>query len=111
MSQPSGKPNIVLFISDQHTADAMSCAGYTHVKTTALDSIAATGVRFRNTYCTYPVCTASRASLMSGRWPHQLKGVDEEVEGKGQGQARKPGRQATAAAIRRDSLASRSVRS
>ncbi len=87
----AGKPNIVLIISDQHFADAMSCAGYAYVKTPALDRIAATGVRFRNTYCTYPVCTSSRASLMTGLWPHQLKGMDEEAEGKAGG-ARASGR-------------------
>ncbi len=79
-SQIAGKPNIVLIIADQHTADAMSSAGYSYVKTPALDSIAATGVRFRQTYCTYPVCMSSRASLMTGRWPHELKGGDEEAE-------------------------------
>jgi len=90
--KPAGKPNIVLFISDQHFADAMSGAGYAFVKTPALDSLAATGVRFRNTYCTYPVCTSSRASLITGRWPHQLKAVDEEAEGK-TGAPRAKGRQ------------------
>ena len=76
----AGKPNIVLFISDQHFADAMSGAGYAHVKTPALDGLAATGVRFANTYCAYPVCTSSRASLMTGRWPHELKGATEQAE-------------------------------
>lgn len=85
------KPNILLIISDQHFADAMSCAGYAYVKTPALDRIAATGVRFHNTYCTYPVCTSSRTSLMTGLWPHQLKGMDEEAEGKAGG-ARASGR-------------------
>lgn len=75
------RPNILLIISDQHFADVMSGAGYVHVKTPALDSIAATGVRFPNTYCAYPVCMSSRASLMTGRLPHQLKVADEEAEG------------------------------
>lgn len=74
----ASKPNIVLFISDQHFADAMGCAGDSFVKTPALDSLAATGVRFRNTYCTYPVCMGSRASLMTGLWPHQLGATDDE---------------------------------
>ena len=81
----SSLPNIVLLIADQHNADALGCAGYSFVKTPALDSLASAGVRFRNTYCTYPVCMSSRASLMTGRWPHELKelkknGADEESE-------------------------------
>ena len=76
-------PNIVLVISDQHCADAMGCAGDAFVKTPALDSLAATGVRFRNTYCTYPVCMPSRASLMTGLWPHQLGKTDTEGEADG----------------------------
>ena len=79
-SKNAGKPNIVLIIADQHTADAMSGAGYGYVKTPALDSLAATGVRFRQTYCTYPVCMSSRASLMTGRWPHELTGGDDEAD-------------------------------
>ena len=75
---PAKSPNIVLVISDQHFADAMGCAGDAHVKTPALDSLAATGVRSRNTYCTYPVCMSSRASLMTGLWPHQLGKTDTE---------------------------------
>ena len=85
------RPNILLIISDQHFADAMSGAGYAGVKTPALDNLAATGARFRATYCTYPVCMSSRASLMTGRWPHELKGGDEEAEGR-EGGARATGK-------------------
>ncbi|MBL9189837.1 MAG: sulfatase-like hydrolase/transferase [Opitutaceae bacterium] len=74
------RPNILLIISDQHSADVMSGAGYPYVKTPALDGIAARGVRFPNTYCAYPVCMSSRASLMTGRLPHQLKVADEETD-------------------------------
>jgi len=86
------KPNIVLIISDQHAADAMRCAGYAHVKTPALDALAATGVRFANTYCTYPVCMSSRASLMTGRWPHELKGAGEDAEDSAERPARAKGK-------------------
>lgn len=78
-----GQPNLVLFISDQHSADVMSGAGYAHVNTPTLDGLAATGVRFRQTYCAYPVCVSSRASLMTGRWPHELKDATEDEEGAG----------------------------
>ncbi len=77
------RPNILLIISDQHFADTMSGAGYPHVSTPTLDGIAARGVRFPNTYCAYPVCMSSRASLMTGRLPHQLKVADEESDAAG----------------------------
>jgi arylsulfatase A-like enzyme len=91
------RPNILLFISDQHFADVMSGAGYAHVKTPALDEIAASGVRFPNTYCAYPVCMASRASLMTGRLAHQLKVADEEtaeVPGEPRAKGKKSGKRA-----------------
>jgi len=81
------RPNIVLLISDQHFAEVMSCAGYEYVKTPALDGLAATGVRFRNTYCTYPVCMSSRASLMTGRWPHELKTSEGAAPGDEDGES------------------------
>jgi arylsulfatase A-like enzyme len=87
----SSLPNIVLLIADQHNADALGCAGYSFVKTPALDSLASTGVRFRNTYCTYPVCMSSRASLMTGRWPHELKKIraDEKSERASEGKKKR----------------------
>jgi len=88
----TNRPNILMLISDQHCADAMSGAGYAYVKTPALDSLAATGVRFRNSYCAYPVCMSSRASLMTGRWPHQLgvvEGDTEADEGNGRASGKK----------------------
>ena len=48
------RPNIVLLISEQQFADAMSCAGCDHVNTPALDGLAASGVRFASTCRTYP---------------------------------------------------------
>ena len=65
-------PNVLFIITDQQTVSAMSCAGNTHLKTPALDSLAARGARFEKSYCTYPVCSPSRASLVTSRMPHEL---------------------------------------
>jgi arylsulfatase A-like enzyme len=72
LSSPSTRPNILLICTDQQFAGAMSCAGNSDLHTPAMDSLAATGVRFTRTYCTQPLCTPSRASLMTGLMPHQL---------------------------------------
>lgn len=67
-----GRPNIVLIITDQQTADAMSCRGNPYVKTPAMDSIAASGTRFSRAYVTQPLCLPFRSSLQTGRYPHEI---------------------------------------
>ena len=66
------KPNIVFLFTDQQCADAMSCAGSPHLRTPAMDRLAAMGVRFENAYCSYPLCVPSRMSMLTGRMPHEL---------------------------------------
>jgi choline-sulfatase len=60
------KPNILILMSDQHTARLMGCAGAGFVRTPVMDRLAASGVRFANAYCAHPHCVPSRASLMTG---------------------------------------------
>ena len=50
----------------------MSSAGNRYLQTPAIDSLAATGVRFDRTYCTNPVCVPSRFSLMTGLMPSEI---------------------------------------
>ena len=69
MSEKTDKPNILFIISDQHTADVMSCAGNSDVSTPAMDRLAANGVRFSRAYVTHPLCIPSRASFMTGKMP------------------------------------------
>jgi arylsulfatase A-like enzyme len=66
------QPNILYIFTDQQSADAMSCAGNPEVQTPALDRLADGGVRFTQAYCTYPLCTPARASMFTGRMPHQV---------------------------------------
>jgi len=47
----------------------MSCAGNDDLHTPNMDRLAADGVRFENTYCANPLCTPSRAAMMTGRMP------------------------------------------
>ena len=62
-------PNFVLFITDQHRADYLGCYGHPVLRTPHIDSIAASGTRFRKFYVASPVCMPNRASLMTGRMP------------------------------------------
>lgn len=69
------RPNILLITTDQQRVDAASVVGNKWLKTPHLDALAAQGVYFTKSYCSYPLCSPSRASLHTGRFPHEI-GVD-----------------------------------
>lgn len=69
---PTGKPNILLICSDQHTPGVTGCYGNSQVQTPHIDSLAEEGVTFDAAYCTSPVCVASRLSMLTGRHPYQI---------------------------------------
>jgi iduronate 2-sulfatase len=62
-------PNVVLLMADDLNT-ALSGFGHPQCKTPRLDELAERGVRFENMHCQYPVCGASRASLMTGLYPY-----------------------------------------
>ncbi len=66
------RPNVLLVMTDQQTDEAMSCTGNPHVKTPAMDWIAARGVRFTRSYVTQPLCLPCRSSIQTGRYPHEI---------------------------------------
>ncbi len=63
------RPNVVLLMSDDLNT-ALSGFGHPQCKTPQLDKLADRGIRFGNMHCQYPVCGASRASLMTGLYPY-----------------------------------------
>lgn len=63
------KPNILFLLSDQHAQKVAGCYGDDVVRTPHLDALAGRGVCFDNAYCPSPICTPSRMSLLTGRWP------------------------------------------
>ncbi|CAG7607353.1 Bifunctional sulfatase/alpha-L-rhamnosidase [Paenibacillus solanacearum] len=65
------QPNILFILSDDQGAWAMGCAGNPEIRTPNLDRLAATGSRFDHFFCTSPVCSPARASLLTGRIPSQ----------------------------------------
>src|SRR5258708_2710775 len=66
------RPNVLWIIADDHAAYVYGAYGNTRVRTPNLDRLAAQGMRFDRAYCNSPVCTASRQSLLTGRYPRSL---------------------------------------
>ena len=63
------KPNVIIILTDdQGTVDA-GCYGSSDLSTPHIDALAARGVRFTQFYAAAPVCSPSRAGLLTGRYP------------------------------------------
>ena len=71
-AQNDNRPNIILIMTDQHQAEALSIAGNNDLKTPNLDKLAKSGIRFEKAYVTFPLCTPSRSSIFTGKMPHSL---------------------------------------
>ena len=63
------KPNFIIFLTDDQGYGDLSCMGATDFRTPHLDRLAREGVRFTDWYSNSPVCSPSRASLLTGRYP------------------------------------------
>ncbi|MCF7973241.1 MAG: sulfatase-like hydrolase/transferase [Phycisphaerae bacterium] len=71
-SRAAQKPNILLIMTDQQFADAMSCVmGRQYIHTPNMDALAERGMRFTRAYSPNPLCMPMRASLMTGQYPHK----------------------------------------
>jgi iduronate 2-sulfatase len=64
------RPNVLFIISDDLTATALSCYGNTICRTPNIDRLAAQGTRFTRAVCQGTYCGPSRASFLSGYYPH-----------------------------------------
>lgn len=65
------KPNILIFMSDQHNPNVMGCAGDPIIRTPNMDRLAEEGMRFDRCYTAAPICVPARMSFMSGRRPNE----------------------------------------
>ena len=64
------RPNIVMIIVDDQRWDEMRVAGHPFVDTPNMDRLAREGARFTNAFATTPLCSPSRASLLTGQYAH-----------------------------------------
>ena len=66
----SQRPNIVYIMTDDHTAQALSAYGNSHLQTPNLDRIAEEGVLFRNSFVANSLSGPSRACMLTGKHSH-----------------------------------------
>jgi len=68
----SGRPNIIVIMSDEHNAGVTGCYGNDIVRTANLDALSRGGVTFDSCYCNSPLCVPSRLSFTSGKYPSRV---------------------------------------
>ncbi|MFY7899647.1 MAG: sulfatase-like hydrolase/transferase, partial [Chitinophagaceae bacterium] len=67
--QKSNQPNIIVILVDDLGWADLSIYGSTFYETPNLDKLAKQGIRFTQNYATCPVCSPTRASLLTGKYP------------------------------------------
>jgi arylsulfatase A len=93
--QAAERPNVLLIYSDDQGSIDLNCYGASDLITPALEALASRGVRFTQMYAPSAICSASRAGLLTGRFPVRA-GVPGNVSSQ-QGQAGMPTEQVTIA--------------
>lgn len=73
------RPNIVLFLTDDHGAWANACYGNAELHTPTLDALAESGSRFTHAWTPTPVCSPARACLLTGKTASQV-GIHDWLE-------------------------------
>jgi len=75
-AEPADKPNIIFILADDLGWHQLGCYGSTFYETPNIDRLARQGMRFTNAYAACPVCSPTRASIMTGKYPARLHLTD-----------------------------------
>ena len=70
------RPNVVVFIADDQGYGDLGCYGNKVINTPHVDRLAREGMRFEQAFLTISSCSPSRASILTGRYPHSTKAED-----------------------------------
>ena len=73
ISSGNRKPNIIIILTDDQGSIDAGCYGAKDLETPNIDKIAERGIRFTQFYAAAPVCSPSRAGLLTGRYPINAK--------------------------------------
>ncbi len=71
LSLADERPNVILLMGDDHGWEETGYNGHPHLQTPVLDEMAATGLRMDRFYSAAPVCSPTRASVLTGRHPNR----------------------------------------
>ena len=71
--EPQKRPNFVFFLIDDLGRQDLGCYGGMFYETPNIDRLAAQGMRFTDAYAACPVCSPTRASIMTGKYPARLR--------------------------------------
>jgi arylsulfatase A-like enzyme len=74
----AAQPNIIFFLVDDLGQRDLGCYGSTFYETPNIDRLAKDGARFTDAYAACPVCSPTRAAIMSGLWP-QRTGITDYI--------------------------------
>lgn len=82
------RPNFVFFLVDDLGWTDLGCFGSSYYETPNIDGLAATGMRFTNAYAACPVCSPTRASILTGKYPVRV-GITDYINSAGGNQPEK----------------------
>lgn len=71
-AQDADKPNVIIILIDDEGYGDVGCYGATGFETPHIDQLASKGMKFTNFYSAQPVCSASRAGLLTGCYPNRI---------------------------------------
>lgn len=77
-SQPSRKPNLLVFLPDELRSDLIVGNAAESVRAPSLHRLASESIVFERAYVTHPICSPARSSLLTGTWPHQTHCTDNK---------------------------------
>lgn len=75
-TDPMSLPNIVFIVTDDLGIKDLGCYGSEYYRTPTLDALASEGMRFTNAYAASNVCSPTRASILTGQYPHRVHITD-----------------------------------
>src|SRR5262245_50998201 len=75
-SRAADRPNVVLILIDDLGRNDLGCYGSTYYRTPHIDRLAAQGMKFTDAYAACPVCSPTRASILTGKYPARLHLTD-----------------------------------
>jgi arylsulfatase A-like enzyme len=82
---PAERPNLLVFLADDLGARDLGCTGSSFYRTPAIDGLATAGMTFTRGYASCPVCSPTRAALVTGRHPARVR-ITNFIPGNRRGQ-------------------------